>query len=232
MLQPLLTSSNHEALLRKAGRRSKREIERLVAGLSPTAPGPKDLIRALPAAQASPVPAGRAPLANEAALVFEPPEIAQDPPAHEPPSEAPGRVLFTFAAGEAVRGLFEQARDLLRHKFPSGTMEEVIGEALRRLVDEELPGAKSRRPAPAASSAARYIPKWIEDHVWRRDNGRCSFVGPEGLRCGETGWLELDHVKPWALGGRSDDPDNIRLLCRAHNQSEARRIFGAPPKTT
>ena len=27
-------------------------------------------------------------------------------------------------------------------------------------------------------------------------------------------------------GGRSDDPANLRLLCRAHNAIEARRVFG------
>ena len=34
--------------------------------------------------------------------------------------------------------------------------------------------------------------------------------------------LEFDHIIPWAQGGLSDDPDNIRLLCRTHNQWTAR----------
>lgn len=105
-------------------------------------------------------------------------------------------------------------------------MEEVIGEALRRFVEETRPGAGLDHRKTA--SETRRVPKWVEDHVWRRDNGRCAFVGADGLRCGETAWLELDHVTPWALGGRSDDPINIRLLCRAHNQAEAKRVFGKP----
>ena len=104
-------------------------------------------------------------------------------------------------------------------------MEEVIGEALKRLVEDERPGCEAPRRARPTASGSRHIPKWVEDHVWRRDSGRCAFVGADGLRCGETAWLELDHVTPWALGGRSDEPDNIRLLCRAHNQAEARRVF-------
>jgi len=38
--------------------------------------------------------------------------------------------------------------------------------------------------------------------------------------------LEYDHIRPLSLGGRSDDPANVRLLCRAHNALEARRILG------
>ncbi|MDE2143013.1 MAG: HNH endonuclease [Elusimicrobia bacterium] len=38
--------------------------------------------------------------------------------------------------------------------------------------------------------------------------------------------MEFDHVTPRASGGPSDDPANLRLLCRAHNDLEARRIFG------
>lgn len=66
----------------------------------------------------------------------------------------------------------------------------------------------------------------VRHEVWQRDEGRCAFVSPDGVRCNETTWLEWDHIVPWALGGSSDDPANIRLLCRSHNQSEALRLFG------
>src|SRR6185437_13767962 len=70
--------------------------------------------------------------------------------------------------------------------------------------------------------------KALRDEVWRRDSGRCSFTNNEGARCPATSWLEIDHIRPYALGGRSDDIDNLRLLCRAHNQMMARRIFNYP----
>ncbi|MFA6318200.1 MAG: HNH endonuclease signature motif containing protein [Elusimicrobiota bacterium] len=73
---------------------------------------------------------------------------------------------------------------------------------------------------------SRRIPRWVKDKVWERDGGRCSYVSPEGRRCEGTGMLEYDHVIPWALGGLSDDPDNIRLLCWTHNQWAARMVFG------
>jgi 5-methylcytosine-specific restriction endonuclease McrA len=37
--------------------------------------------------------------------------------------------------------------------------------------------------------------------------------------------LQIDHIKPYALGG-THDPENLRVLCAAHNQHEARKTFG------
>lgn len=239
MLQPLLTSVNHESLLRKAAWRSTREIERLVAEISPACADPRDRIRALPVSskpcEPAAVPAANRPSSaaaeNAAAkngfVLLPELDIAAAPEAKTLGVER--RVLFTFTANEEIRGLFEQARDLLRHRFPAGGMNEIIGEALRRLVAQERPGlgsASKRKRAPRSESNRRRIPRRVEDEVWRRDGGRCAFIGSGGVRCGETAWLELDHVVPFALGGRSDEPANVRLLCRAHNQSEARRIFG------
>jgi hypothetical protein len=228
LIQPLLTSENHEGLLRKAARRSTREIERMVADLSPAAAAPRDSIRALPSA-APVVPPKEEPAASEASMLkLEPmtPALMSLEAVPVPAATQEKRVIFTFAASEELRAWFDAARDLLRHRFPSGAMEEVIREALCRLVAQELPHPTTRRFPASRDADRRRITKRIEAEVWLRDGGRCAFVGPEGLRCGETAWLELDHVVPWALGGRSDDPANVRLLCRAHNQSEGARVFG------
>jgi hypothetical protein len=45
--------------------------------------------------------------------------------------------------------------------------------------------------------------------------------------CSSTHALEVDHIKPRALGG-SDEPENLRVLCRSCNQRAAVRVFGAP----
>ena len=58
-----------------------------------------------------------------------------------------------------------------------------------------------------------------------RDGVRCSFVAEDGRRCEETGFLELDHVVPVARGGEAT-LENLRVLCRTHNQYEAERILG------
>jgi hypothetical protein len=50
-------------------------------------------------------------------------------------------------------------------------------------------------------------------------------VSEDGSRCDETGFQELDHVVPVALGG-APTVEGVRVLCRAHNQYEAERVLG------
>jgi len=111
--------------------------------------------------------------------------------------------------------------------------------------------AKTRRRAPANADAAasdtrcqtrgtasesvesdistaarsRYIPVSVRREVYTRDEGRCAWVAPDGRRCAETRWLELDHVEPWSRGGPST-AHNLRLACKSHNLHAARQAFG------
>ena len=59
--------------------------------------------------------------------------------------------------------------------------------------------------------------------MWRRDGGRCAFVGTQG-RCTERGFLEFHHVEPYAVGGEAV-VQNVELRCRAHNLHEAEQYF-------
>jgi 5-methylcytosine-specific restriction endonuclease McrA len=71
----------------------------------------------------------------------------------------------------------------------------------------------------------RHIPQAVRDEVFARDNGKCAYVSPDGIRCNSTWDLEIDHIIPFARrGGHSIN--NLRLLCRAHNQHEADRTYG------
>jgi hypothetical protein len=61
--------------------------------------------------------------------------------------------------------------------------------------------------------------------VLERDGLACNWVDAQGVRCGTRAWLEVDHRQPRGKGG-SSEPDNLRLLCRAHNQFAAERAYG------
>ena len=61
--------------------------------------------------------------------------------------------------------------------------------------------------------------------VCERDGFRCTWQGPDGVRCSSRAWLEQDHRIPLALGGTTS-AENLRLLCRAHNQRAAELVFG------
>jgi len=92
------------------------------------------------------------------------------------------------------------------------------------------PRSEDRFAREPRGNAGRYIPAAVRHAVIRRDGGRCTHVGPDGRRCGERRYLDLDHIRPFALGGKSTDVANIRLLCRVHNMMRARETFGEKNK--
>ena len=79
--------------------------------------------------------------------------------------------------------------------------------------------------AEEATRSTRYTAADVRHAVEQRDECQCTFVAADGTRCSETRWLQLDHIEPFALGGKST-LENLRLLCPAHNQLEAERAFG------
>ena len=84
-------------------------------------------------------------------------------------------------------------------------------------------------PAPKSRAAGRAIPAAVKREVWQRDAGRCRYVDPHtGRRCTSRHLLQIDHVLPYALGGRSD-PGNLRLLCHAHHRHRHRSASAVSP---
>jgi hypothetical protein len=96
-----------------------------------------------------------------------------------------------------------------------------------------LPGARqppatpSTKARPEASTKGRTqaISRATRRTVCERDGLRCTWRGPDGVRCESRAWLENDHADPRGRGG-SSEPENIRLLCRAHNQRAAELHYG------
>lgn len=80
-----------------------------------------------------------------------------------------------------------------------------------------------------AAPRCRSFPAAERYAIWERDK-RCTFVGPDGRRCNETRFIEIDHAVPFALGGVSDR-SNGRLLCRTHNAWRAQVTFGPRKKS-
>jgi hypothetical protein len=73
------------------------------------------------------------------------------------------------------------------------------------------------QPVPPIPKIGRVIPTWVKLEVWKRDGGKC-------ITCGTTVDLHFDHIIPWSLGGSSNTPDNIQLLCGKHNLEKHDRI--------
>jgi len=266
ILSPWLTRENVSAWLKAAEGNPKRQLEALVAARYPQAPQP-DAIRNLP--QSPVVVSGTPPAAYETVASGNN-EGSNDGPASLPIEWAPlpappgrlmdgwqqlapvsaDRVRVGFDAASIVAQLIERVRQVLRHKYPEGRLEDLIREALEAYLDRKDPQrrmelktakaeSKAEEIAPSndeherlptrflrAWAAGRYIPAKVKSAVWARDDGRCAWREPDGTVCGSKDWIEYDHLRPFAKGGKSDDARNIRLLCRVHNQAAAEAAFG------
>jgi 5-methylcytosine-specific restriction endonuclease McrA len=69
------------------------------------------------------------------------------------------------------------------------------------------------------------VPHEVRRAVLERDGLRCTWQSPDGVRCENRAWLELDHIHPRGQGG-TNHPANIRIFCRPHNQLAAERAYG------
>jgi 5-methylcytosine-specific restriction endonuclease McrA len=147
-----------------------------------------------------------------------------------------GRILSFASGGHEVRlSLTEeehadlrQAQSLLGHAVPSGDPAIIYARAMKHYLtylEKQRLGAKPASAKAAPRAGGRGIPKALRRFVIERDSSRCAFVSADGHRCESTRRLEIDHIQPVALGGETK-PDNLRLLCRAHNQHEAERVLG------
>ena len=98
-------------------------------------------------------------------------------------------------------------------------------------VSEPLQSSHEKNSRPGAGSktatvgASRYIPATARHAVFRRDQGRCTFMSSDGVRCDATSGLEIDHIKAFAHGG-THDPLNLRILCKNHNLALGEELFG------
>ena len=68
---------------------------------------------------------------------------------------------------------------------------------------------------------SRFIPIDLKPFVFSRSKGRCEFVDSRTkTRCRSTFRLQIDHVVPLALGGKTQT-SNLRHPCSAHNLTMA-----------
>ena len=87
------------------------------------------------------------------------------------------------------------------------------------------PRANAPPPPPPAAPPSPPLPPATRRLVAERDGLRCSWQAPDGTRCETRAWLEHDHARPHGRGGDAS-PQNIRLLCRAHNRRAAEKEYG------
>ncbi len=242
LLVPVLNEENHEAILERATHRTKRQIEELVAELSPR-PDVPFVMRKLPQPMAALTPSiERGDAGGPGADELVPGRVAPPSPIVTPrlplaPSQrveplSPGRYKIQLTASAAFCDKLERLKALMRSEVPSGDLAEI----LERAITEKLARLEARRFARTAAPrksladtsttpATRHIPAAVRRAVHERDASRCRFVDLQGRRCSERRQLEFHHRHPFGMGG-DHSTENISLLCSTHNRCLAEHDYG------
>jgi len=234
LLASHLTPSNVGELLTAATQKTKSEIERYLAWRFPRPDAHQSPKTVSPeSGQLSP---GTVDPTTSVGDFRQSPGMVE---AAGPEAGSAPELVMTAPPGPQVRVTIEDAsleklryaQALFGHQEWSRDAMQVIDRSLDALIreGEKRRFAATNRPRPGrrrVSSGGRYVPAAVKRAVWERDGGRCAFVSESGHRCEARSRLEYDHIVEVARGGLAT-AKNLRLRCRAHNQYEAERTFGA-----
>lgn len=138
------------------------------------------------------------------------------------------RLEVTFSKEEMQ--LIRQAQDLLSNKT-GGNLSQSIVEMARKVIRDSQPRKKSgnfaenvtstvavkveTRQSQKLSALKSLTPRLRRDVIFR--DLRCQYVDSKsGKACGSKRFLHIDHIVPLFAGGLHE-PENLRVLCSAHN---------------
>ena len=145
--------------------------------------------------------------------------------------------LLRCTISGALRQKLDRLGELLGIATTAAGMVELIERAVDatlKLKDPARPRQQRKTPAPAPAPASapvqqpqrsRAIPAAIKRQVFARAGYCCQFISNNGVACRQRTYLEIDHIHPFSRGG-SHHIENLRVLCRGHNQRHAERDFG------
>ena len=213
-----LHESNQQQLLKACSGKTKVEAEKIIATLHPQE-APKTLIRKQSLSPASSEPQARRP------------EIK--PIAHD-----------TFAVKVSINEALLKKLERLAEVLGISSVKSQLPELLEKVADIALqvkdPALKpenkpaTKKPSPPASEStksteaskrSRYVSVKTRRKIFADAQYQCQYVSPDGKRCRQKTHLQVDHIQAFAKNG-SNEPENLMVLCQAHNLWKAEREFG------
>ena len=121
------------------------------------------------------------------------------------------RITVELTEEEALEIM--RARELLSQALPGASHGGLYARLAKEYNDRKDPLRRPITPTPRRATT-------------QKANAACTYEDPlTGRVCGSRFQLEIDHIVPKAIGG-TDDPSNLRCLCRKHNQFVAEQAFG------
>lgn len=217
-----LTHENHEEILERAKHLSMREIEVLLAEISPQ-PDREPVLRELAAERDDAGDDPKGPLPATGAVPASALKNLTIP-------LSPRRYRLHVTIGQEAKDALDELRELLSHQIPDGDPALVVEKALALLLEQtkKKKAALAKHPHKSpkkATKRTRVVSAHVRREVFARDGGRCAFVDGAGRRC-NSGWrVELHHIVPYGRDG-PHSVENLELRCSAHNQYEAELEFG------
>ncbi len=215
-MSKIITDENADALLAEVQGLSKRKTEALVAKQLPPMKIQLEKIRTVHVAPVVLPPVAAA--LHNAPLFTQEPAPASSRVTPTPQQPASVMTSYSFLADKEFDGLLTAVKVHTGHQ----ALTEVLKSAMRSYLREKAPKSQQVR---SFNTQGRYIPKHLRQSILERDGGRCSFVSESGVRCCSHAGLQIDHIVPFAKGGKTD-PSNLRTLCKSHNLFMAEAEFG------
>jgi hypothetical protein len=235
-LAKVLTPENRHEMLPRFFQRSKREAMAIAAAILPAEAVPRrDIVTRL-SGSFQPVEMNvRCSTTAENSIPSNPEANAVAPLSSPAPAvrrdvEAPltgnlSRLHITVSRRFLEK--LEKTRAALSHSRFGATTEDVLEAGLDLVLERHAKrkGLVKKPRRGAHSNDLSILTAAVKREVWTRDDGRCQWPVESGGICGSTLRVEFDHRVPRAHGG-SSTAENVRLLCRMHNDLAARLAFG------
>ncbi|MDC0359020.1 HNH endonuclease [Oligoflexia bacterium] len=240
LVSGVITEQNKSSIIEQIKGKSRREVELVIATLRPKKPV-RDSIKpvAVPVQKSNPVGLFEKTDSTEEKGSGEHNQLdgAFSGEGESAPStgtsECSQKYELRFAVSSDVMDKYREVQSLLSGKYPMGAnMEAVLSEVLECYLEKKSPDRRAKRREKRVAIVQkpirqdnRYVPQGIKDKVYVRDDFRCTYVSPSGVRCSCKWHLQIHHKNPFAKNGEHA-LENLALLCQKHNLYEAKREFG------
>src|SRR5439155_26764603 len=153
-----LTPENHQAVLAKANRRTRQQIEALVAELAPRPDAPSSVRRlptftGMPPSSAAPARAATIQSSEPIPAMAPSPAVLASTPRPVVQATAPERYRVQFTIGPETHEKLRRAQALLRREIPDGDPGSIFDRALTLLLErvENKKLGAAARPRPPQS---------------------------------------------------------------------------------
>ena len=169
-----------------------------------------------------------------------------------PPAEAvrvisPTHLEMKMVIENEFEEKLKKLKGLLAHKMPNASSQQILEFALDLAIEKLDPTKKEERKLKAKEAVVKVenkpvqsnqnqrthckqelkennklkrkaIPAVVKRYIWKKAESKCEI-------CASNYAPQTDHIIPFAIGG-TDEPENLRLLCRNCNQRQAIEKLG------